>query len=143
MKPRICEILGVEVGEKFMLNGLLFEFFINDSGRIFFCDAAGKQPSGDQICDLINGKYRIIRKPNITDEEREILKSAKTFIHAEYIARDLDGTLYAFEKKPIRKKEIWNEDGWCINFPFHNDKFQYIQWSDQEPTKIIDLLNER
>ena len=59
-----------------------------------------------------------------------------------YLARDKNGELYAYHSEIYKVEEIcgWdnndNRDGVYIRF----DNFPEVQWTDDEPTKIADLL---
>ena len=67
-KPRICEVLGVEVGEHFKIEGYKGEYHINYCGVLKW----GGQTSDDAIYEAINHPDRIIRKPRFTQQEVEI-----------------------------------------------------------------------
>ena len=59
-----------------------------------------------------------------------------------YLARDEDGALYAFDSSPVKTEQsgLWVV---CLNLDsehIQNDNFPEIKWSDDEPTKIADLL---
>ena len=59
-----------------------------------------------------------------------------------YLARDKDGALYAFDGSPVKTEEsgLWDV---CLNSDsehIQNDNFPEIKWTDNEPTKIADLL---
>ena len=59
-----------------------------------------------------------------------------------YLARDEDGALYAFDSSPVKTEEsgLWDV---CLNLDrehIQNDNFPEIEWTDDEPTKISDLL---
>ena len=76
-KPRICEVLGVEVWEPFGFNDFPFdepkEFMVNENGEI--------RPNGDgcitpsEICYIINNTDCIIRKPRWTKQEVELFRA--------------------------------------------------------------------
>lgn len=70
-KPRICEVLGVEVGEHFRVESdsfILFpEAFVDESGIVRA--SAGQSMGGLRVCQLISGELRIIRQPRFTEEE--------------------------------------------------------------------------
>lgn len=76
-KPRICEVLGVELWEPFGFNEFPFdepkEFIVNENGEI--------RPNGDgcitpsEICYIINNANCIIRKPRWTQQEVERAKN--------------------------------------------------------------------
>ena len=60
-----------------------------------------------------------------------------------YLARDKDGALYAFDSSPVKTEEsgLWDV---CLNLDsehIQNDSFPEVKWSDDEPTKIADLLD--
>ena len=59
-----------------------------------------------------------------------------------YLARDKDGALYAFDSSPVKTEEsgLWDV---CLDLDsehIQNDNFPEIKWTDNEPTKISDLL---
>lgn len=72
-KPRICEVLGVEVGEHFRIEGYKGEYHINDCGVLKW----GGQTSDDAIYEAINHPDRIIRKPRWTEQEVERAKAIR------------------------------------------------------------------
>ena len=60
----------------------------------------------------------------------------------KYLARDKDGALYAFDDSPVKTEEsgLWDV---CLDLDsehIQNDNFPEIKWSDDEPTKISELL---
>ena len=60
----------------------------------------------------------------------------------KYLARDKDGALYAFDSSPVKTEEsgLWDV---CLDLDsehIQNDNFPEVQWTDNEPTKIADLL---
>ena len=83
-KPRICEVLGVEVGEHFKIEGYKGEYHINDCGVLKW----GGQTSDDAIYEAINHPDRIIRKPRFTQQEVESAKIISVlFPEATHIER--------------------------------------------------------
>ena len=58
-----------------------------------------------------------------------------------YLARDENGELYAFEGKPKKYDgmDFW-DTGANDSSLIKQDDFPEIQWSDEEPTEIVDLL---
>ena len=89
-KPRICEVLGVEVGEHFKIKGYKGEYHINGCGVLKW----GGQTSDDAIYEAINHPDRIIRKPRWTQQEVEDAKNIKrmfcsgTFPNFTHIQKD-------------------------------------------------------
>ena len=59
-----------------------------------------------------------------------------------YLARDRDGVLYASDGEPYKVVDL---GFWDVKIIFHrepieNDNFPEVQWHDEEPTKIANLL---
>lgn len=87
-KPRICEVLGVEVGEWFTYPGMSTSFQVTEGGFL-------KCSDGDlKMCvpALINHPDRIIRKPRFTEQEVERAKAIKT-LFKKIVAIKAYGTL--------------------------------------------------
>ena len=59
-----------------------------------------------------------------------------------YLARDRDGVLYASDGEPYKVEDLgfWDVKIIFDREPIQNDNFPEIKWSDDEPTKIADLL---
>ena len=93
-KPRICEVLGVEVNENFKFNDFPFDeckvYFVGTDGEII--NAKGGSVTGGELCYIINNPDRIIRKPRWTEQEVEDAKAIRR-IMSEYtdIVRKKDG----------------------------------------------------
>lgn len=51
-----------------------------------------------------------------------------------WLARDKDGKLAIFDRKPFKDREQWLVKGRYAWIPPHF--FPQIQWSDEEPTKF-------
>ena len=73
-KPRICEVLGVEIGEEFRLDAG-GPYHITKNGA--FLDTFGNYPNASILCDLMEHPDRIIRKPCFTQQEVERAKAIK------------------------------------------------------------------
>lgn len=78
-KPRICEVLGVEVGEPFGFNDFPFDdvksYFIGTDGEIR--NVHGGEVASSELCYIINHPDCIIRKPRWTEQEVERAKAIK------------------------------------------------------------------
>ena len=73
--PRICEVLGVEVGEKFTIADT--DYWIEKNGAIFSDGNQRDLVGVSLICDVVNHPDRIIRKPRFTQQEVERAKAIK------------------------------------------------------------------
>ena len=74
-KPRICEVLGVEVGERFQVSRNSITWHISTSGHIVRDD--GKRCVDDVIYLAVNHPEYIIHKPHWTEQEVERAKAIK------------------------------------------------------------------
>ena len=59
-----------------------------------------------------------------------------------YFARDENGILCAYDGLPGKAKKMGYWDIYLVfdSQPVQNDNFPEVKWSDEEPTKIVDLL---
>ena len=100
-KPRICEVLGVEVNENFKFNDFPFDeckvYFVGTDGEIR--NAKGGSVTGGELCYIINNPDRIIHKPRWTQQEVERAKAIKEIFPDAYkLARSLSAiTIYRVE----------------------------------------------
>ena len=80
-KPRICEVLGVEVGERFELGNTGIILLVNDDGLLHIGLSHGDRKETDMnvnyLVKAINDPDRIIRKPRFTEQEVERAKAIK------------------------------------------------------------------
>lgn len=91
-KPRICEVLGVEVREEFdfcMFSGL----YVDEAGYVRLNEGAIIEST--ILCLLINEPDRIIRKPRWTEQEVEDAKAIKRVLKATGIRRNRYDNIYA------------------------------------------------
>ena len=107
-KPRICEVLGVEIGEEFRLD-VGGPYHITKNGA--FLDTFGNYPNASILCDLMEHPDRIIRKPRFTEQEVERAKAIKV-LWPETNAIKNDGAwtiLLAVEDDTIWQRETLPE----------------------------------
>lgn len=92
-KPRICEVLGVEVGQNFKLKGADMGFYVDRDG-IVKREEDDKSVGLPEICMMINLPDQIIRKPRFTEQEVEDAKTIKRMFgdgNFTHIRKDEDG----------------------------------------------------
>ena len=82
--------------------------------------------------------------PKINKEEYEVLKALDD--KWRWIARDKNRCLYVFTGKPVKKYGpllYWGTEGF-LSFELFDEKdlFQFIQWEDEEPYNIQELIKE-
>lgn len=74
----------------------------------------------------------------ITPDEKAILRNIDGY---EYIARDKNNKLFIYYDKPDKYESAWDDmDDTVEDFCAFDHLFQMVQWSDDEPWKIEDLL---
>lgn len=105
---------------------------------------------GCEICIFPRNKDEILKillsehkeKPKLTDDEKAILRNVDSVFTR--IARDRNGNIYIYEKKPFKNTKIdaWCDGGSYIKFVAFNHLFQFITWEDKEPWFIPDLLED-
>ena len=96
-KPRICEVLGVEVGEPFdLLNSARNPYHIDADGDMV--DKDGNW-CGEAICVAINHPDRIIRKPRFTEQEVERAKAIRLIYPTAYRLKEADPLIRVWDKE--------------------------------------------
>ena len=76
--------------------------------------------------------------PKLNEDEKAILRNLPK--QYEWIARDKNGSIYLYINKPVKRFFGFDAFG-TIKLPF-DQLFQFIQWEDEEPYSIEDLLEE-
>lgn len=78
-KPRICEVLRVEVNQSFQFNDFPFDevksYLIGSDGKIR--NVHGGEVTSSELCYIINHSDYIIREPRWTEQEVERAKAIK------------------------------------------------------------------
>lgn len=80
------------------------------------------------------------KKIKLTEDEKVILRNIDK--KYKYIARDESQKLYLYKTKPIKSETIWrvcDED--YYDFKLFEHLFQFINWEDEEPCLIKELLD--
>lgn len=97
-KPRICEVLGVDIGEKFELGNTGIILLVNDDGLIHISLSNGAHKETDlnvnYLVKAINNS-NINPVPIFTKQEVKLAKRLKSnFPYLNYIGRKNDNTVY-------------------------------------------------
>lgn len=102
-KPRICEVLGVEVGERFELGNTGIILLVNDDGLLHIGLSHGNHKETDMnvnyLVKAINDPNRIIRKPRFTQQEVERAKAIKLIYPTAYRLEEADPFLRVCDKE--------------------------------------------
>lgn len=133
-KPRICEVLGVEVNENFKFNDFPFDeckvYFVGTDGEIR--NAKGGSVTGGELCYIINNPDRIIRKPTQEQVERKVDKPLK-----DWTLGELKEWCYQYRKahtdKPCEQTCPIYQRGICCREWVHEwDLEEKPRWTEQE-----------
>lgn len=73
--------------------------------------------------------------------EYEILERALNRKNVRYIVRDSDNCLMAYGHKPDKGQDCWKVCLPYLQLRLFNDLFQFVQWEDEQPTSIKDVLD--
>ena len=78
------------------------------------------------------------KDPKITEDEKVILRNLPE--KYKWIARDKNGLIFLYAKKPSKCEYSWGGCKYML-LPLEH-LFQFIQWEDNEPYLIEELLRE-
>lgn len=128
------------------------DVFMRCKGRNLECIASKKilKRKCDNNCAIcvefikkwLYKEYKEPIKP--TEDEKAILRNLPK--KYEYIARDYNGNLYLYTKKPqkVLETDYWANtvDGTSKIFNIYEHLFKFIKWRDAEPYNIEELIKE-
>lgn len=105
-KPRICDVLGVDVGERFVYKDPNKEettLYVEENGMVVFIFKDGQklQDIGMDyvLVQAINHPDRIIHKPRWTQQEVERAKAIKLIYPAAYRLEEADPLIRVWDKE--------------------------------------------
>lgn len=122
-KPRLCEILGVELGEEFKIKGWEDTRFCVDRDVLFLRQLTKEEITGrpdyyqtfSALCEMIEHPERIIHlsKPLTYTEQEITIMRGRVAEGLNWITRSCDRSLRTFVDKPQAKKGYWNDVCGC------------------------------
>lgn len=93
-KPRICEVLRVEVNQSFQFNDFPFDevksYLIGPDGKIR--NVHGGEVTSSELCYIINNSDCIIHMPHWTEQEVEDAKYIKRIMEVDMVRRNEYGS---------------------------------------------------
>ena len=109
-KPRLAEVLGVEVGQKWRVvcpeEGInSVEVWLNEKGRLIGLNGV---VGSILLCAAINHPESIIRAPRLTGAELERCRVYR----AKWVSRDKncdDGTVDVWSERPLYGEDMYNQ----------------------------------
>jgi len=138
--PVLCEILNVEPLKKFGIQLSKEKYYIDTYGHLLTECGTSKD---EYVPYLISGEYKIVKLPfySFAEDERIIMKGLLLNDY-NYIARDEDNDLWAYQLKPLEDEsgEYDADDGDFSKL--NNGFFKQVQWGNVLDIKAeIDRLN--
>ena len=136
MKPRLAEILGVEVNEEFFIKGESYKFRINDRGQREMLSGGWRDTASEAMLQrIINNPSLVIRTKQFSDDEKAFMR---LLVDAGYkwLAR-VGGCLYIYKKRLNEQ-----DDNWFIDFGFQyipQELFPQIMQGD-EPINMNEVI---
>ena len=82
-------------------------------------------------------------KHQFSEDEKIILRNIDK--ECKWIARDKNGNLFLYSKKPAKYGDSWSWDDGICNADYIDifpDLFQSIKWEDEEPVEIAKVIGE-
>lgn len=148
-KEQIFELLGVEEQEPFILipsstgckecseHCFRINRLLNVEQQVR--GTVRWDTSGITLVSILRGDYDVQKMPKEpkTREDKAAVVYAQVCGY-KYIAKDADGTVYCWERKP-RKNEYAGEWEGGSRYMEIECKAPFIQWTDKEPCYIDDI----
>ena len=137
----LCKFLGVEEGEVFVFDRKILgaEAYKVENNKLMTRRMPSSIWEESSLCFNLVSTLGISKTKHISEDEKVILRNLpKEFL---YIARDSDNSLSVYNDIPQKSSYEWFSFP-STYFTAFNHLFQCVQWLDEEPTLIADLLKE-
>ena len=140
----LCKIFGVEEGEEFrFIRGAIGKttYKLQDNQLLYYDENACKFVASALFINELNnisGTIKLPKKKEFTDDELAIMRSLPK--NYKWMARDDDGELYIYDKKPKNIIGIWDNYDRIRDFDYFEHLFKSITWEDEEPVYIDDYV---
>lgn len=138
----IFQLLGISPNEIFKVKSPNeVDYKINEGLGILFLNEKGNWESSQlSLVDFLKGNVTIYKKPIPTEIEQIAINYALAY-GCHWIAKDSDGVIYAYKRKPHKSSysDMWDDD-------VNDDKLMveiklpisFLSWEDDEPYYIGD-----
>ena len=80
------------------------------------------------------------KKYKVSKLEYDILKYLSDNTTLMYITRSKYGNVYLFNEEPKKSSFYWYGNGTTLSVAVFNKLFQFVQWEDEKPTSIQEVL---
>ena len=118
-RPHICEVLGVEVDERFKIS-TGFIYWISEDGYIHGDKTAVNAPT---LCSIINHPEKIIRTPQFSEDEKALMRLYVGAGYPIFKPNAFDPCITAWEKSEIHGRAL--PDGLLLQI---TDKFNAAEY---------------
>ena len=145
----LCKLFGVEEGEEFILetkdgwfNDLKYKIE-NNIIKVATIEYSDYSQSSFNLNEFVYIE-KIIKLPKKKQFSQDTLNFFKCIDKEwEWIAKDFDGEIFIYDKKPNKDRDSWNGKGVTgvyINNYVNQSLFDQILWEDEEPICIDDYV---
>ena len=145
MKIDLCKLFGVEEGEEFKIKlfGVIEKYRLKNGKLEYYDNFINKWVESTIIMNHILDS-EIIKLPKKKQFSQDTLNFFKCIDKEwEWIAKDFDGDIFIYDKKPNKDRDSWNGKevtGVYINNYINQSLFDQIHWEDEEPIYIDDYV---
>lgn len=134
---KIWEIDRSVVGKIYRIGRAGRAWTVNDKGNIVLKSNGKLIEEYHTLSNILELNF-MVEKQFSKDEKTIARNFPKEF---EYAARDEDEELWLYKERPNKGECEWNLEWSPVqNINFFNHLFQQIQWEDDEPTLISDII---
>lgn len=137
-----AEILGKDC--KFGLSNRICKCCYEECATCVFSLENNPNDGLSNACTIRKVKWLLseYKEPvKLTRFEHDVLKYLLENTQYRFIARERKGYLYAYINKPRKYDNDWQALTCMRSMSLFADLFQFIQWEDEEPTSIEEVLN--
>ena len=149
MKIELCRWFGDEEGEAFIIetkegwfNDLKYKIE-NNIIKVATIKYSDYSQSSFKLNEFVYIE-KIIKLPKKKQFSQDTLNFFKCIDKEwEWIAKDFDGEIFIYDKKPNKDRDSWNGKevtGVYINNYINRSIFDQIHWEDEEPVYIDDYV---
>ena len=137
---QIFTMLNIKPDEEFKLQGLSDKNIYSISNALYVHEKNEYQKTNHYVdgmlTPILNGTYTIIKLPKkiIPTKEEQIVIDYAKLCGYKYLAKDYDGAIFAFGKKPYKCQHTWSDN--TCNYLKLYSPISFISWEDDEPYEI-------
>lgn len=134
----LCKLFGVKKGQEFRIDNYIYRIKNN---TLQYYDGWDKVFYDSRLPFNVikDAKITIIKKYKLTQNTYNLL----TLMNDNWwLAKNKNGQVFAHYIKPDKDETFWYGRGnGCTNMYFEKANFSFLDWEDEEPLQVKDILN--